>query len=124
LAERMFDVTLDSIESAWVDQYERFTGQIDLDDYEIDARTLKLINRRQAWQFEILPIRFEEEGELLMAASRKRLARSVTFVANRLEPVVFFRLADSQQLREFLRKHYPMPEVTDELLRRAAEIAN
>jgi hypothetical protein len=122
LAERMFDVTVESIESAWVDQYERFTGEIDLEDYEIDARTLKLLNRRQAWQFEMLPIGFQEEGELLMAASRKRLARAVTFVANRLEPVVFFRIADSQQLREFLRRHYPMPELSDELLRRAAQI--
>ena len=122
LAERMFDVTVESIESAWVDQYERFTGEIDLEDYEIDARTLKLLNRRQAWQFEMLPIGFQEEGELLMAASRKRLARAVTFVANRLEPVVFFRIADSQQLREFLRRHYPMPELSDELLRRAAQL--
>ena len=80
------------------------------------------LNRRQAWQFEMLPIGFQEEGELLMAASRKRLARAVTFVANRLEPVVFFRIADSQQLREFLRRHYPMPELSDELLRRAAQI--
>ena len=57
-----------------------------------------------------------------MAASRHRLARSVAFVANRLEPVVFFRIADSQQLRGFLKEHYPMPEGSGELLRRAAEM--
>ncbi len=122
LAERMFDVTIDSIENAWVEQYAQFTGEIDLDRYEVDRCALKLINRRQAWQFNILPIRFEETGELLMAASRRRLARAVTFVANRLDPIVFFRLADSEQLRDFLRRHYPMPEVTDELLRRASEM--
>ena len=122
LAERMFDVTLESIEQAWVEQYSRFTGEIDLDEYAIDRRALQLINRRQAWQFEILPLCWESSGELLMAASRRRLARAVTFVANRLEPVVFFRLANSEQLRRFLKKHYPMPEVSDELLRRAAEM--
>ena len=122
LAERMFDVTVDSIENAWVEQYARFTGPLDLDEYEVDRRALQLINRRQAWQFEMMPMGWEESGELLMAASRRRLARAVTFVANRLEPIVFFRLADSGQLRTFLQKYYPMPEVSQELLRRASEM--
>jgi MshEN domain len=124
LAERMFDVTVESVEQAWIEQYCRFTGTIDLSVQEIDAEALRLINRRQAWQFEILPLRFEPEGELLMAASRARLARAVTFAANRLQPMVFFRVADSQQLRQFLSIHYPMPEVSDEILRRARELVH
>jgi hypothetical protein len=124
LAERMFDVTIDSIERAWVEQYHRFTGSLDLSTVRVDDEALKLINRRQAWQFEILPLQFEESGELLMAASETRLARAVTFAANRLKPVVYFRVAESLQLREFLRKHYPMPEVTDEILRRARGVAD
>ncbi len=123
LAERMFDVTLESIENAWVEQYHRFTGTIDLEEVRFDDQALKLLNRRQAWQFEILPIGYEPGGELLMAASRRRFARAVTFVAAQLEPVVFFRLAESPQLREFLRKYYPMPEVSDELLERARDLA-
>ncbi len=122
LAEQMFDVTLHSIEQAWVEQYSRFTGEVDLERCKFDQQALKLINRRQAWQFEIMPVCYEDTGELLMAASRRRLARAVTFVANQIEPVVFFRLADSQQLRQFLREHYPMPEVSEELLRRAVEM--
>jgi len=120
LAERLFDVTIDSIERAWVEQYLRFTGTIDLEECRIDAEALKTIHRRQAWQFEMLPLHFEQNGELLMAASRRRLARAVTFTANRLEPAVFFRIARSDQLRYFLKKYYPMSEVTDELLLRAA----
>ena len=123
LAEQLFDVTLESIENAWIEQYARFTGEIDLEQYEVDKDALTAINRRQAWQFEILPIRYEESGELLVAASRRRLARAVTFVANRLEQVAFFRLAESEQLRSFLRRHYPMPEVPEELLRLAAKMA-
>ena len=123
LAERMFDVTVESIERAWVEQYCRFSGPVDLTLQRFDAEALKLINRRQAWQFEMVPIRYEKTGELLMAASRRRLARAVTFVARRLEPIVFFRVAESEQLRRFLRLHYPMPEVTEELLRRATELA-
>jgi len=124
LAERLFDVTVDSIERAWVEQYSQFAGPIDLDSQRVDSDALKLINRRQAWQFEMVPLRFDDQGELLMAASRRRLARAVTFVARRLEPIVFFRVAESHQLRRFLREHYPMPEVSQELLRRAAELGS
>jgi len=123
LAERMFEVTVESIEQAWVEQYSRFTGGIDLSRFKFDAEALRLINRRQAWQFEILPIQFEPSGELLMAASQSRLARAVTFVTNRLEPLVYFRVAESGQLRQFLRRYYPMPEVTDEILRRARQMS-
>jgi hypothetical protein len=123
LAERMFEVTADCVEKAWIEQYQRFTGTIDLAAEKFNVQALKLINRRQAWQFQILPIRFESSGELLMAAERCRLARAVTFITNRLEPLVFFRIAESSQLRDFLLKFYPMPEVSEEMLRRARELA-
>lgn len=123
LAEQMFDVTIDAIEQAWIEQYHRFTGTIDLRQQQVDAEALKLINRRQAWQFEVLPLHFETGGELLVAASRRRLARAVTFLASQLEPVVFVRIAESNQLRDFLQKHYPMAEVPQELIERARHIA-
>ncbi len=123
LAERMFDITSESIEKAWIEQYHRFTGTIDLTRERFDVQALRLINRRQAWQFQILPVRFEPSGELLLAAARRRLARAVTFITNRLEPLVFFRIAESKQLRDFLKIYYPMPEVSDELIRRAKELA-
>jgi hypothetical protein len=118
----MFEVTVESIERAWIEQYHRFTGTLDLSRERVDDEALSLINRRQAWQFEILPLRYVETGELLMAAGRTRLARAVTFVANRLSPMVYFRVAESDQLREFLQQHYPMPEISDEILRRARDI--
>ena len=116
LAERMFDVTVESIENAWVEQYHRTTGTIDLQRCRIDEDALRLINRRQAWQFEMLPIGEEPTGELLVASTRRRLARAVTFATHKLDRVVFFRIAESEQLRAFLRDHYPMPEVSEELL--------
>lgn len=120
LAERHFEVTVQTIERAWITQYQQFTGgQIDLATQQIDTDVLALINRRQAWQFEILPLCYQPTGELLMAASRRRLARAVTFVAAKLKPVVFFRIAESDQLRRFLQRHYPMPQIADELFRRA-----
>ncbi len=123
LAEKMFEVCAQTIEEAWIEQYHRFTGEIDLDHQIVDDKALRLINRRQAWQFEILPLRFEPGGELLIAASKNRLARAVSFIANKIKPVVYFRIARSDQLRGFLQEHYPMPEVSEELLKKARSMA-
>ncbi len=123
LAEQLFEVAVETIEEAWIEQYCHLTGEIDLRQEQVDVRVLKLINRRQAWQFEILPLRFEPSGELLIAASRERLARAVTFAANRLKPIVYFRVAERDQLRDFLKRHYPMPEISTEIFRRAHELA-
>ena len=124
LAEQMFDVTVQSIEQAWIDQYHRFTGTIDLSTQTFDADALKLISRRQAWQFEILPIGFQPTGELLIAASRTRLARAVTFATNRIDRAVYFRVAESDQLRTFLKEHYPMPEVSQAIISQARHMAD
>lgn len=123
LAEQMFDVTVGSIEEAWIEQYVRETGEIDLEEQHVDTDALRLIHRRQAWQFEILPMHRDAAGDLVVAASRERLARAVTFVANSIRPVVFFRVAARDQLRHFLQQHYPMPEVSDEILRRAQSLS-
>lgn len=119
IAERFFDTTVGSIEEAWVEQYHRFTGTIDLTQQRFDDQALRLINRRQAWQFQMLPINIEPSGELLVAASRQRLARAVTFAAGRVEPVVYFRIAESSQLQQFLQEYYPMPQVCDQMIERA-----
>jgi MshEN domain len=123
LAERMFDVTLHSIENAWVEQYHRFTGTIDLSGEKFDNEALRVLNRRQAWQFELLPIRTEPDGEMLMAASANRLARAVTFAANRIDRAVYFRIAEQAQLRDFLQQHYPMPELSREIIQKARDLA-
>lgn len=115
LAERLFDVTVESIEQAWVEQYELSTGQINLDHEPQDPTVLPMISRRQAWQFEIVPLRLESSGELVMAASRRRLARAVTFVARRLTPVAYFRVAEPESLKRALMRHYPMPEVSESM---------
>ncbi len=116
LAEQMFDVTIESIEQAWIEQFCRRGGVMDLSHQRIEPRALGLLSRRQAWQFEMLPLRYEGGGELLVAASARRLARAVAFAARQLRPVTVFRVAPLDQLRLRLRKHYPMSEVTDEML--------
>lgn len=124
LAERMFDVTLESVERAWAEQYHRSTGTIDLSQQVFERKALKLIKRRQAWQFEIVPIGFERGGELLIAASHRRLARAVTFVSSQLKPIAYFRVAEPDQVREYLRKLYPMPEASQKLLSLAKDLVS
>jgi hypothetical protein len=111
LAERMFDVTVASVEDAWVEQYHQLTGTLDLDTVEVDARALPLINRRQAWQFEMLPLKVDHVGDVMFAASRRRLARAVTFATQHLDHVVYFRVADDDAIHDALQRHYPMPEI-------------
>ncbi len=124
IAERMFGLSLKSVEDAWVDQYHRYTGTIDLDQEDIDLKAVALIRRRAAWQFQVLPIRIEDSGELLIAASRERLARAVTFATNKLDRPCFFRVAEADQLRQHLQMHCPMPEVSADIIERARKLGS
>jgi hypothetical protein len=121
VAEQLFEVTIESIEQAWANQYHRFTGTLDLDCEAIDPEAVAQISRRPAWQFEMLPIAFEPGGELMLAASQRRLPRAVSFAASRIALPVYFRVADPTQLLEYLQNHQPMPEVPEHLLDRARE---
>lgn len=109
LAERLYGINPKAIEDAWVQQYLRTAGVIDLQDHDVDVECLRLLNRRQAWQFHLLPLH-REETHLHMATSAENLVRSVNFSARRIDEPVYIQIAERKQLREFLMKHYPVPE--------------
>jgi len=109
LAERLYGIDPKAVEDAWVTQYLRVAGVVDLEEVEIDAECLRVLNRRQAWQFHLLPLR-RERGSLQMATCAEELVRSVNFVARKLNEPAHFLIAERAQLREFLMKHYPVPE--------------
>jgi hypothetical protein len=109
LAERLFGISPQAVEDAWVQQYVRLAGTVDLDDQKFDEQCLRLLNRRQAWQFHVLPMHRQEE-ELNLATSAENLVRAVNFSSKKLDEPVFFQIAERKQLREFLMKHYPVPE--------------
>ena len=50
------------------------------------------------------------EEELNIATSAENLVRAVNFSSKKLDEPVFFQIAERKQLREFLMKHYPVPE--------------
>lgn len=109
LAERLYGIDPKAIEDAWVEQYLRTVGVVDLEDQEIETEALRVINRRQAWQFHMLPMNRQEEN-LNLATSAESLVRAVNFSTRKIDEPVYFLIAERQQLREFLMKHYPVPE--------------
>lgn len=109
LAERLFGVDPKAVEDAWVQQYIRTAGVIDLEEQDIDAECLRLLNRRQAWQFHLLPLK-RDDNTLSMATSAEDLVRSVNFATRTIDEPVYFLIARRTQLREFLMQHYPVPQ--------------
>jgi len=109
LAERIYGISPKAVEDAWVEQYIRTAGVVDLSDVKVETDCLRLLNRRQAWQFRVLPTN-REQGELSVATTPQSLVRAVNFATRSLDEPVYFMLAEHKQLREFLMKHYPVPE--------------
>ena len=109
LAERLYGIDPKAIEDAWVEQYVRVAGVVDLDEQKIDEDALRTLNRRQAWQFHLLPTNREEQS-LNMATSPENLVRAVNFSTRKLDEPVCMLLAERAQLRDFLMKHYPVPD--------------
>lgn len=112
LAERMFGVDAEQVEKAWAEQYVSLGTEVDLSEQTIAPETLRIINRRQAWQFRVLPMS-RREGELVVATSRENLRRAVNFAWQRFDEPVFFMIAPAAQLEQFLMHHYPWPAVLD-----------
>jgi hypothetical protein len=109
LAEKLFGIDPKAVEDAWVQQYIRLAGTIDLEQQRIDEGCLRVLNRRQAWQFQALPLH-RQSLDLQVATTADNLVRAVNFATRSLDEPVYFLIADRQQLRDFLMKHYPVPE--------------
>lgn len=109
LAERLYGTSAQAVEDAWVQQYLHIAGTIDLDEQKMDEECLRLINRRQAWQFHVLPMNRENEN-LNVATTAEGLVRAVNFSTRTVDEPVYFQIAERKQLREFLMKHYPVPQ--------------
>lgn len=108
LAEELFGISPRSIERAWAAQYADMVGRVDLAGEGCDESVREVLERRQAWQFQVLPLRCEG-GDLVMAASEESLSRAMRFVAWAVGMPVSFVIADERQLQERLQEAYPMP---------------
>lgn len=107
LAEELFGVSPRTIERAWAAQYAGMVGQVDLAEERIDATVQGLLERRQAWQFRLLPLRFEG-GDLILATTEAELPRAMRFVAWAVGVPASLVLAEESDLHERLQAAYPM----------------
>lgn len=107
LAERMFGVGTQDVERCWSLQYAGLAEHVDPRTVEPQAAALSAISRRQAWQFGVLPLRFEGR-ELIACTTVEHLCRALRFVGWRVGPEVTFVLSDADALGEALSRHYPM----------------
>jgi hypothetical protein len=111
LCERLFNVDPASVEQAWASQYASMSPLIDPACEELDDRALALVTRRQAWQFRVLPIRFDA-GELMMATTQQHLRRALRFATAVICVPVYLVLAAPEALGQALCRHYPLPGMT------------
>jgi len=109
LAEQMFGIDPKAVEDAWVQQYIRISGVVDLDQQHIDTNCLRLLNQRQAWQFHVLPLH-REDAEVHAATSPEHLVRALNFASRKIDEPIYLLIAQREQLLTFLMKHYPVPE--------------
>ncbi|MGI9013792.1 MAG: hypothetical protein ACR2GY_06020 [Phycisphaerales bacterium] len=111
LCEKLFNLPTEYIEEAWQTQYIGMAQRIDPLHEMIDNRALGLITRRQAWQFRVLPIRFDDR-ELMLATTSHHLRRALRFATRCLGVPVYLVIAESRPLGEALCRHYPIAGMT------------
>lgn len=115
LAERLFGVSDKAVERAWAHQYAHLTEHIDPRKEPIDAEVLALVDRRQAWQFRVLPIR-RDGREVMIATVLEHLPRALRFAMRQFRAPCYFVLAKPVALGEALVKHYPMGGMTPDAI--------
>ena len=109
LAERLFGVDPKVVAGAWVGQFIRRNVARDVAGEACEQRWLRLVDRRQAWQFRMVPMR-REEGYLLVAVDARGLLKAVNFASRAFPVAPCFVLAEERSLQALLMQHYPVPQ--------------
>ena len=107
LAEELFGIKPSQIEDAWAQQYALGAEHVDPLAERVQARALSVIDRRQAWQFTILPLRFDDL-DLVAATTEENLVRALRFVSRCLARPCYLVLSEADALGEALGYYYPM----------------
>lgn len=115
LAERMFGVQPAAVEEAWAEQFSGLTAHVDPRREPIDPEVLPVIDRRQAWQFRVLPLRMDG-GDLVLCTTREHLVRALKFAGWRVIHPCHFVLAEPRALGEALVRHYRLDGMTPDMV--------
>lgn len=107
LAEELFGVSPQDVEHAWAVQYVSIAPRFDPRLHAIDPLILALIDRRQAWQFRLIPVR-REGDENVFVTTVEDLARALRFTGWRVQGPCTFCICDRETLAIALGMHYPI----------------
>ncbi len=116
LAEQLFGINPRAVESAWVRQYGVLTHVAEPTRLPIEPDCIKLLNRRQAWQFQMATVN-HDGGELVILTDEKHLSRALRFAAETFREPTFFRITSEEKLQAFLCEHYPAPDFMIQMAR-------
>ncbi len=107
IAEELFGVKPIDVERAWADQLIDIADRVDPAIMVADHDCITLIDRRQAWQFGVLPLS-RTDAELRLCTCPTMLVKAVRFAGWRLPGCCSFELAQPDRLAIALQRHYPM----------------
>jgi len=120
LAEELFGVSADAVERAWADQYALMAEKVDPSVARLDPAAIAMVDRRQAWQFRVLPMSFRA-GQLTVCTTREHLVRALNFTTKHVAATCYFVLAKPEDLGAALMRHYPMEGMSREMVACSSE---
>lgn len=115
IAEELFGVPSEAIEHAWADQYCMMAEWIDASLAKTDPAALATVDRRQAWQFRVLPISIRG-NELRVCTTRDHLVRALNFATRHIPMTCYFVLSETDELGAALMRHYPIEGMSLEMV--------
>jgi len=121
VCEKLLGIDPRTVERAWAEQYAELVADLEPRLRAFDPECIRLVSRRQAWQFAVLPLRYEA-GVLVVATVADRLAQARRFLSSVIPGAVVLLVTDPSNLARALSKHHPFPGMDAEMLlrRRAA----
>ncbi len=115
LAEELYDVDPCAVEEAWAIQYAEIAPRVDPSKVDVEPEVLDTIERRQAWQFGLIPVGIDDYG-VVFVTSMECLARALRFAGWRVLSPFSFVICEHNTLRIGLETHYPMPGMSKDPL--------
>ena len=117
IAEELFSLDPEHVETAWLLQYEHNADRVDPVSEPPTPDALRSVSRRQAWQFRVLPLRRDGDGDLVLCSTPEHLHRALRFAASCLIEPAVVHLAEAHRLTQALATHYPIGGFdTDDLI--------